>query len=676
LGVASLSRVTVIAPRSDFEEVAKHLAMFEEFHPSPQSEPVFDPALQELDVRAVRLFAQADQAAKDLSIQLMPGALDVVFRGVKIEGNNFDARDWRDLLSKAEELLSPVAEEVRVIRNSMQAAAKERAEAEGMMEALGVVSSFSADIGSVSGTKRLKVALAVVENEALPELQKSLSELIFVSQPVSQERSLVLVAAPASEAQRVERTMKALEVRQLVIPEGLPQNPAEAYTELAKKHEDAGKRLAAEEVKLALIREKHGKLILSVRELAEVARNMLDEIRGAGGMKRFALLSGYVPSRRESEFRERFSRWVVHSERVTHDPAAPTLMENPRPMKPFEIVTREQGTPGHHEVDPTPLISFVFPIFFGIMFGDLGHGIILTLFALLIRRRGTGSLRQWGNIFLAAGVSSCVMGVAVGEFFGFSLRSLVPIPVLVEIVQRPPVVASATLDPAGIQTMLVVAILIGIAHLATGLGLDVYQAARAGERVELLTEKLPSFTMYLSGIGYGLAFIGAGYSFNVLKTAAPAPLLGLPNNVLGGASLAVVIASMVVLMVGRGVAILLGKAEGESAASAFANGGIEVFERISQFLANTISYVRLAIMLLIHASLLLAVNMLLSFPIYISAVPIVIFNILIIVFEVLIVYIQDLRLHIYEFFTKFYGGTGTPFRKIFPDRVRVRINWL
>lgn len=676
MGVASLSRVTVIAPRSDFEEVAKQLAKFEEFHPYRQSEPVFDQALQELDVRAVRLFAQADQATKDLSIQLMPGSVDVVFRGVKIEGNDFDAHDWKDLLSKAEALLSPVNEEVRVHRNSLQAAAKELAETEGLMQALGVVSGFSADIGSVSGAKRIKVSIAVVDNKTLPELQKSLSELIFVSQPVSEERSLVLVAAPMSEAQRVERTMKALEVKQLVIPEGLPQNPAAAYAELAKKHESARNSLASEEAQLAFLREKYGTLILSVRELAEAAKNMLDEIRSAGGMKRFALLSGYIPSKRENEFRKSFSRWMVYSEHAMHDPAAPTLMENPKVMRPFEIVTREQGTPGHHEVDPTPLISFVFPVFFGIMFGDLGHGIVLTLFALLVRQRGTGSLRQWGNIFLAAGVSSCVMGVVVGEFFGFSLHSLVPVPALVEIVQRPPLVASATLDPAGIQTMLVVAILIGIAHLATGLGLDVYQAARAGERVELLTEKLPSFTMYLSGIGYGLAFIGAGYSFNVLKTSAPAPLIGVPNNVLGGASLAVVLASMIVLMLGKGVAILLGKVEGESAASAFANGGIEVFERISQFLANTISYVRLAIMLLIHASLLLAVNMLLSFPIYISAVPIVIFNILIIVFEVLIVYIQDLRLHIYEFFTKFYGGTGTPFRKIFPDRVRVRINWL
>jgi V/A-type H+-transporting ATPase subunit I len=161
----------------------------------------------------------------------------------------------------------------------------------------------------------------------------------------------------------------------------------------------------------------------------------------------------------------------------------------------------------------------------------------------------------------------------------------------------------------------------------------------------------------------------------VLGTSKPAPLLGIPSSLLGGVSMVVVLISMVGVLAGKGIAILAGKSHEGSAASAFGDGAIEVFEKISSYLANTISYVRLAIMLLIHAALLLAVNMLLVFPIYESAVPVIIFNILIIVFETVIVYIQDLRLHIYEFFTKFYQGTGTPFRRILPDGVRVKVKW-
>jgi len=182
--------------------------------------------------------------------------------------------------------------------------------------------------------------------------------------------------------------------------------------------------------------------------------------------------------------------------------------------------------------------------------------------------------------------------------------------------------------------------------------------------------------MYISGVGYGLAFVGVGFSFNVLGSSARAPLVGIPNNVLGAISLAVLVPSMLVLLAGKAVAIGAGKLKEGSVVGALSNGGLEVFERITQFMSNTISYVRLAVMLLVHAALLLIINLMQpwSNPVFIA--PWIVLNLLILSFEAFIVYVQDLRLHLYEFFTKFYLGTGKPFRKILPDRVRIRINWL
>ena len=344
----------------------------------------------------------------------------------------------------------------------------------------------------------------------------------------------------------------------------------------------------------------------------------------------------------------------------------------------FRPITLEQGTPGGAEVDPTPIVSFVFPAFFGLMFGDAGHGLLLTLFMLFVRHRSTGNTRRWANIFLVAGVSATIFGVIFGEFFELSLYSFVPIPAAVEIIHRvagSPDTFMFSGTWSGVDLVLIVSVLIGVAHLTTALALDVYQSAKEHNRVEILLERLPALTMYLSGVGYGLAFIGAGYTFNVLTSPAPNPLLGVPNNVLGAVSLAILIPSMIILAAGKGVAIAAGKLEG-SVGGALSNGGLEVFERISQFLSNTISYIRLGVMLLVHAALLLVVNMEMPLSNPLNIVPWVIFNILILAFEGLIVYIQDLRLHLYEFFTKFYPGSGVPFRKIFPDRARVRVNWL
>ena len=662
------------------------MAHFEDFHPLEGAPQNFDPAVQELTVRAVRLFAQADQAVKDLGLKLMPGQMDIVFRGVKVPKSTYEASDWRDLLSKAEAQLAPLGEEVRAEKVSLQKAQKDEADSEALMGALHVVSSFSSDLTGLYDLAHFKAIVSLVENEKLEEFQKSVPGAIFLAHVVSREYSLVMAAVPRAEEARLDKTLKLLELKPLNIPPNFPQNPAEAYRKASQDHDAAVAAVAQARAQMDESRNKDGTELLALRELSEVARKTLDEARVSGGMQRMAMISGYVPAKEEPKLKEMFGRWIVHTEPLepgSEQGRVPTLMENRKDLGLFQPVTLEQGIPAEHEVDPTPLVSFVFPVFFGMMFGDVGHGLILTAFFLWVRHVSTGNMRQWANMFVVAGISAIVFGVIFGEFFELSFSSFVPIPAAVEIIHR----AAGAVDTfnflptpfAGINLVLIVSFLVGIAHLATALGLDVYQGSKGHDRAELWLEKVPVFTMYLSGVGYGLAFVGVGFSFNVLSSPlapAPNPLLGIPNNVLGAVSLAVLVPSMIVLLAGKSVAIAAGRLKGGSVLGALSNGGLEVFERISQFMSNTISYVRLAVMLLVHAALLLIINLLQPWANPVMIAPWVILNLLVLAFEAFIVYVQDLRLHLYEFFTKFYTGTGVPFRKILPDRVRIRINWL
>jgi V/A-type H+-transporting ATPase subunit I len=683
LGVQRLSKVTIISPRSEYEDVAKALAQFEDFHPVGGTAADFDPGVQELTVKAVHLFAQADQAVKDLGLQLMPGQIDIVFRGARIPRTDFEAGTWKELLEKAEAQLTPIVEEVRTKKALLQKATKDETDADNMMAALKAVSGFSADIGGLSSLHMLKAVVSIVGTERLVEFKNSVPDAMFLSQPVSNQQSLVLVVVRRAEETKLDRAMKLLELQPLTIPQGMPQNPAAAFRKAAEDHAAALDARKKAETEVSEIRTNKASELLAVRELTEVARKMLDEARVSGSFKRLATISGYVPAKKEARLKEVFGRWIVSVQEVDaadEETHVPTLLENRGGLGIFQPITKEQGIPGGSEVDPTPIVSFVFPIFFGMMFGDVGHGLILTLFFLLVRQRSTGTMRQWANIFLVAGISSIVFGMLFGEFFELSLYNFVPIPPAVEIIHR----AAGSVDTfnflptpfAGVNLVLIASILIGIAHLTTALSLDVYQSYKEHDRIELALEKVPVLTMYLSGVCYGLAFIGAGFSFNVLKTSVPNPLLGIPNNLLGGISLLVLLPSMFVLLAGKSVAIAAGKLKEGSVLGALSNGGLEVFERISQFMSNTISYVRLAVMLLVHAALLLIINLMQpwSNPLYIA--PWVILNLLILSFEAFIVYVQDLRLHLYEFFTKFFEGTGTPFRKILPDRARIRIKWL
>jgi V/A-type H+-transporting ATPase subunit I len=678
MGVARLTKVTVISPRSEYSDVARALAQFEDFHPLEGAPQNFDPGVQELTVKAVRLFAQADQAVKDLGLQLMPGQMDIVFRGVKIPKSTYEASTWRELLQKAEAQLDPIVDEVRAAKAVMLKAEKEVADTDAMLGALQAVAGFSSDLSGMPDLKLLRGVVSIVPDEKVEELRRSVPEAIFLSTPVSKEQTLVMVVMPKAEDARLDKTLKLLDLKPLVIPASLSQNPAEAYRQLTSAHEAA----SAAEAKAQT--ERQGSSLLALRELCEVARKTLDEARVSGGMQRMAMISGYIPAKKEQLLKEKFGRWIVETEEL--DPGAetehvPVLMENRQGPGLFQPITLEQGIPGGHEVDPTPLVSFVFPIFFGIMFADVGDGLILSLFMLLVRQRSTGNMRKWANMFLVTGISATIFGVIFGEFLELSFSRFVPIPAVIEIIHRAggsPDTFNFLPSPfEGVNLILIISILIGVAHLTTALALDVYQASKARDKFELWLERVPVFTMYVSGVGYGLAFIGVGYNFNVLVSSSPNPLLGVPNDLLGAASLSVLIPSMLVLLAGKSVAIAAGKLKEGSVLGALSNGGLEVFERISQFMSNTISYIRLAVMLLVHAGLLLITNQYFApwvNPIYI--VPWVILNILIVAFEAMIVYIQDLRLHLYEFFTKFYAGKGVPFRKIFPDRVRIKIDWL
>ncbi|MDA4119123.1 MAG: hypothetical protein OK436_00875 [Thaumarchaeota archaeon] len=681
MGVARLTKVSVISARSEYVDVAKTLARFKDFHPLENEQPNFDPKVQELTVRAVRMFSQADQAVKDLGLKIEPGWMDQVFKGIKIERKSFDAAEWDELLRRVERQLEPVVQEVRVQKIALQKMTKDEADSQALRDALHLLSDFSVDVGGLRELHRFKASLCIVPKVTVQELKGSLPEGIFVSQSLNQQDDIIFVATRAEEASKLDRTLKALEIKPISIPPNFSQNPAEAYKQLTKDLETVGAKKAEVEEALGKISLATGGNLLAMRELSEVARDMLDEARISGNMKRLATISGYIPAKKEEEFRSMFGKWMVYSEQMTHDKEVevPVLFENKKGIRLWQLVTAEQGIPGNEEVDPTPLVSFVFPIFFGLMFGDFGHGLVFTLFVLFVRQRVTGIKRQWSNIFLVTGVSSIVFGAIFGEFFGYSLYSSLPIPPIaqylnLDIINR--TLSPPTPDIANFVKLMVISMMIGILHLVTGLGLSIYETIRAGEMVEVLIEKLPAFTMYVSGVGYGVAFIVAGFKFDVLSSTVPVPGLGIPNNTLGAVSLAVLIPSMLILFSGRAVAIKLGKLEGPSVAGALSNGGLEVFERILQFLSNTISYVRLAVMLLVHAVLLLIIIGFfpLSDPALIPAW--VIFNLMVLALEGLIVYVQDLRLHVYEFFTKFYTGNGKPFKNILPVKQRIRINWL
>lgn len=683
MGVASVLKTTLIVPRSSLPNIARDLADFEWFHPLESDATSLDPNIEMLASRARKIFTELDDLVRALEIQMEPGLLESLARGYSIGKEEFQARNWEELITKLENQAVPLLESFREKLEQIEKLTKSLAEERRLLETLNLISSFSVNIEILTKLKRTHVVFSIVPTKDVKEIARSLLDQIVIDAPVGKTYSALLVIAPRTDAEKVDKILRSFEVKPLTIPTKAPQNPSDAYKIIAVSVSENESQLAKFQAGIEEESNRRKSEILALREGAQSSLVVLEKLRKPKGTKRLAVIEGYVPEEKSQEFKNRHSLLLHYMETPSYHThhgrptdAAPTLFKNHWLIKAFEAITLNQGPPRYGELDPTPIITLLFPIFYGMMFADFGQGLVLLFMGLVIIKRAPPSVRQWGTLIAAGGVSASIVGLLIGEFFGLKISQL---PFAHDFKPLLHVELTGEEVLPAITQLLSISILLGILHIAIGLTLDVANAVRLRERIELITEKIPTLVMYFSGILFGLAFIGNGNSFVGLSASSvPLPLLATFAPLTVGAaisiSLPIITASVLMIILGKPVATALGKLHGESIPMALVLGVIEFLLRVVEFLANTISYARLGILLLVHAALMFAVN--LSWALGPAGFPIVVIgNIGVMVLEGMIVYIQDLRLHLYEWFTKFYQGTGSVFRKILPETTYFKVRW-
>ena len=315
------------------------------------------------------------------------------------------------------------------------------------------------------------------------------------------------------------------------------------------------------------------------------------------------------------------------------------------------------------------------------MFGDLGHGIILLLFGILLMYRKAPGLVEWGRLFFLAGISASFFGLLIGEVFGLEIYNIFPAfghPVIhfVERVHEIP-----SINVASLKFLLKISIIFGIFHIYAGNFISILNDVRNHEYTEIIIERVPVVSMYTGFILLMFAFLGTSFQISELFTSMrDTPIFffwrAVPVATTATVGITLLLGGLVVLVAGKPILIVTGRIPKESVIMAILVGVIDgAIEKIAGFLSNTLSYTRLAILLTVHASLLIVVNLLWGLPLLVALPVVIFFNILVILLEGMIVYIQVLRLHLYEWFTKFYSGSGMAFKSLTPKMIRAQIEW-
>jgi len=696
LGIADLKLGTVILPRTESPKAISRLTEFEWYHKIDSNNDLVTPEIDDLLLEAQQTFQSIDDVLKGIGIPQTVGIMEILFKGTIIKKKDYEINEIEDMVKGiAKEAPSIIDKPAKLLEE----AANTRTSIEeynSLKDTLEVIKKLKMDLSGFGLMKYFYTNLFVINSADYPEISRSLENVtIYKYDLENKEKSAILVISDKIDYEKVLKILRSFNSNSFKIPEGFPQIPSEAYALAESKIKELTAKQKEIKKELAGITKKIRRDILSIHEKALVAKDVLETLRKPGGTKNFAVIQGFIPKKMESKFTDSTKQWMSVVEDIT-DPKLkeeiPTLFDNPKFVKTFEVITHSQGIPKAGEPDPTPMIALMWPIFYGLMFADMGHGLLLMALGLLFKFKGQGNLSRWGMLIAISGASAAIAGVGAGEAFGFHLDHMGPLEGLLEeggalhsVSWIVGILSVAELTFEQVINILKVSLFIGIVHLVWAMVLRVIRGLKEGHKMVVFTEAIPNIALYGGIVVIMMCAIGSQYDVMNMYSKVHTESVPWVTMFLGDwaqvwiitrIAVVIVIASMVIMMVGGVMHAKKHPEDGADPASVI----MEVLlGKTVEALAHTISYARLGIMLLVHAALLMTVNnaftSLGGVESGAAMVMIIGGNLGIMMIEGLIVYIQSLRLHLYEFFTKWYVGGAEPFKQIRPELIYNQFIW-
>ncbi len=494
------------------------------------------------------------------------------------------------------------------------------------------------------------------------------------------DRNRILAAASKKGRFALDTELKRFGFVPLEIPKGFKGVPDEVLTGLAAQVADADSVLASIALERSRFADMHAERLLHLLQAFSLGAQVQDVRQSLEATQLVYRISGWIASGDSTAVMKDLDELTEGRVAIrVYAPSEVPAIRNGREkvpvqyrhgpfVKSFERMIFSYGSPLYGTIDPTPVVAFFFTLLFGIMFGDVGQGLVFFLLGLALVGGRIGALKNWrqfGPIFIAIGCSSMVMGLITGEFFS-----------------NPEV-----LRPFG--------------RYVTGL---------FGESRDVILELMPSresmgklliFFGFTLAVGFIVNSIGLviniANQFSLGKTARA--LFGKTGMcgafffwyaVFAAIRIAVTGGSIGWYDIAFSVTTLLGVffseplerlMEGHRPVfenglfSAAIQGIVEILEIVSTAISNSVSFLRVGAFALAHAVLgfiIFTLSDLVGGSLSPGGILIGVFgNAVIIALEGLIVTIQVIRLQYYEFFSKFFTDTGREFK---PFRFKYKEN--
>lgn len=470
------------------------------------------------------------------------------------------------------------------------------------------------------------IGLTIREPEMVGRLREAISRITdwkfeFLTDTAGDGTLVGLIAVEKGISEKVKKSLSDERVPEFTFPAAFGDMTfPEKTTYVKKRIAEVMAEVAWTEEELSRFSQRWMPLYLSVRKWIEDRLSILLTTALAFETRMCFFIHGWMPSKDlavvQSRLAEKFGQKVVVVEKEIREEdleRVPIVLKNPPYFKPFELFTGLLPLPAYTSYDPTPFIGIFFPIFFGIILGDAGYGLVLMAVSLVLRKKSghRDMVRNGARILFIASLYTIFFGILFGEFFGdLPERFLHLEPLCIE-------------RRTAIVPMLLFSVGIGVAHVFLGLFLGAINAYKRKIKREALY-KLLSIVVILC-----LAAVIASL-FGIFPTVLTRPIILL------------ILFLMPFLF--------------------FAGGVLAPLELLKS-IGNIISYVRIMAIGLTSVLLAFVANRLggLTGDVVTGVVVAGLIHILNIILGVFSPTIHSLRLHYVEFFSKFIEHGGRKF---------------
>ena len=507
------------------------------------------------------------------------------------------------------------------------------------------------EISKINECRYIKANFGKLPKESFEKMQEYNENPFIIFFPCSSDDDFYwgLYISPVADSDDVDRIFSSLYFESCGVLE-LDGTPSEFYEEQKKRLPELRQQLENLKAEFEDFKKSNAADLDYYYSFFTEQQRKYDLMAKAVTYSKSFVIVGWVPEENAQQLVETLGKiesieckLTDGAEEMKHNP--PVRLKNNIFTKAFSYFTEMYGLPNYNEFDPTAFVAITYTILFGIMFGDVGHGIIVALFGVFMKKKKN----PLGSILIPCGISGAVFGAIYGSVFGYEhlldpvFRSLLGL-------EEKPV---EVMEPATTNMIIYAAVGIGMALVTLAIILNIIVCFRSGDKEEAIFGS--------NGIA-GLLFYGSVVALLVsqillgVKIATPAYIICL-----------IVIPLFMIFMKEPFGRLVSGKKDWqpESWGGYCTQSIFELFEYCLSYVTNTMSFLRVGAFVLVHAGMMQVVFTLANMnhgPVYVIIV--VIGNLFVIGLEALLVCIQVLRLEFYEMFGRFYKGSGRPFKPV------------